>query len=91
MIIRRSIVRLLSPEHMRGRIASVSWIFIGASIGLLVFIPFATKIKKEGDVQGHLTLLDFTYKKFGRRNTTLAASLFLVVFLMIILGTDCVQ
>ncbi|MFA5059556.1 MAG: MFS transporter [Candidatus Omnitrophota bacterium] len=31
MIIRRSIVRLLSPEHMRGRIASVSWIFIGAS------------------------------------------------------------
>ena len=65
---------------------SVFWIFIGASIGLLVFIPFATKIKKEGDVQGHLTLLDFTYKKFGRRNTTLAASLFLVVFLMIILA-----
>jgi MFS family permease len=31
MIIRRSIVRLLSPDHLRGRISSVSWIFIGAS------------------------------------------------------------
>lgn len=37
MIIRRSIVRLLSPEHMRGRIASVSWIFIGASNELGAF------------------------------------------------------
>ena len=31
MVIRGAIVRLMSPEHMRGRIASVSWIFIGAS------------------------------------------------------------
>ncbi len=31
MIIRRSLVRLFSPDHMRGRVASVSWIFIGAS------------------------------------------------------------
>ena len=31
MVIRRSIIRLHSPEHMRGRIASVSGIFIGAS------------------------------------------------------------
>jgi MFS family permease len=31
MIIRRSILRLLSPDHMRGRIAAVSWVFIGAS------------------------------------------------------------
>lgn len=31
MVIRRSILRLMSPENMRGRIASVSWIFIGAS------------------------------------------------------------
>lgn len=31
VIIRRSIVRLLSPEHLRGRIASVSMIFIGSS------------------------------------------------------------
>ena len=31
MIIRRSIVRLLSPDYMRGRIAAVSWVFIGAS------------------------------------------------------------
>jgi MFS family permease len=31
MVIRKSIVRLESPEHMRGRIASVSSIFIGAS------------------------------------------------------------
>jgi MFS family permease len=31
MVIRGAIVRLKSPEHMRGRIASVSWMFIGSS------------------------------------------------------------
>jgi MFS family permease len=31
VIIRRSILRLLSPEHLRGRIASVGMIFIGSS------------------------------------------------------------
>lgn len=31
MVIRRSIVRLLTPDHLRGRVSSVSWIFIGAS------------------------------------------------------------
>lgn len=37
MIIREVIVRLFSPEQMRGRIASVSWIFIGASNELGAF------------------------------------------------------
>lgn len=37
MVIRRSIVRLLSPDHMRGRISAVSWIFIGASNELGAF------------------------------------------------------
>jgi len=36
---------------------SAFWIFIGACVGLLVFIPFAAKIKKEGDAQGYLTML----------------------------------
>jgi MFS family permease len=31
MIIRSVIVRLASPEHLRGRIASVNWLFVGAS------------------------------------------------------------
>lgn len=31
MVIRRTILRVMSPEHMRGRIASVSSIFIGSS------------------------------------------------------------
>lgn len=31
VVIRRSIVRLLSPQHMRGRVASVGMVFIGAS------------------------------------------------------------
>lgn len=65
---------------------SAFWLFIGASIGLLVFIPFAVKIKKEGDMKGHLTLLDFMYSKFGRKNTTIAASLLLIVFLLLIIG-----
>ena len=37
MVIRRSIVRLLSPDDMRGRISAVSWIFIGASNELGAF------------------------------------------------------
>jgi len=31
VVIRRSIVRLLSPKHLRGRIAAVGMVFIGAS------------------------------------------------------------
>ena len=31
VVVRRSVLRLLSPESMRGRIAAVNWIFIGAS------------------------------------------------------------
>jgi len=37
MIIREVILRVLSPEAMRGRIASVSWLFIGASNELGAF------------------------------------------------------
>lgn len=37
MIIREVILRVLSPEEMRGRIASVSWLFIGASNELGAF------------------------------------------------------
>lgn len=37
MIIRRSMVRLLSPDHLRGRIASANWIFICASNELGAF------------------------------------------------------
>ncbi|MEZ4657643.1 MAG: MFS transporter [Caldilineaceae bacterium] len=37
MIIREVIMRVLSPEQMRGRIASVSWLFIGASNELGAF------------------------------------------------------
>ncbi len=37
MVIRRSLVRLLSPDDMRGRIASVSWIFVCSSNELGAF------------------------------------------------------
>lgn len=37
MVIRRSMIRLLSPDHMRGRISSVSWIFVCASNELGAF------------------------------------------------------
>lgn len=37
MVIRRSMLRLLSPEHMRGRVAATSWIFICASNELGAF------------------------------------------------------
>jgi len=31
MVIRRSMVRLLSPDHLRGRIAAANWLFICSS------------------------------------------------------------
>ena len=37
MVIRRSMMRLLSPDHMRGRISAVGWIFISASNELGAF------------------------------------------------------
>ncbi len=37
MVIRRSMVRLLSPDHMRGRISSVGWVFVCASNELGAF------------------------------------------------------
>ncbi|MBI1882865.1 MAG: MFS transporter [Chlamydiae bacterium] len=37
VVIRRSMIRLLSPDHLRGRIASVGWVFICASNELGAF------------------------------------------------------
>ena len=37
MIIRNTILRVLSPERLRGRVASVNWVFIGASNELGAF------------------------------------------------------
>ncbi len=37
MVIRRSMIRLLSPDEMRGRISSVSWVFVCASNELGAF------------------------------------------------------
>ncbi len=37
MVIRRSMLRLLSPDHLRGRIAAASWIFICSSNELGAF------------------------------------------------------
>lgn len=37
MIIRNTIVRVMSPERIRGRVASVNWVFIGASNELGAF------------------------------------------------------
>jgi hypothetical protein len=37
MIIRTSIVRIFTPDALRGRVSSVSWVFIGASNELGAF------------------------------------------------------
>ena len=37
MVIRSTILRVLSPERIRGRVASVNWVFIGASNELGAF------------------------------------------------------
>ncbi len=65
---------------------SAFWIFIGAAIGILSFIPFALKVKKEGDKKKHYTMLDFLYSRFGKTNITIAAALLIVMFLTIIIS-----
>ena len=37
MVIRRSMVRLLSPDHLRGRIAAANWVFVCSSNELGAF------------------------------------------------------
>ena len=45
VVVRKSIMRLMSPEHMRGRISSVMWIFIGSSNEIGAFESgFAAKL-----------------------------------------------
>ena len=45
MVIRNTILRVLSPERIRGRVASVNWVFIGASNELGAFESgFAARI-----------------------------------------------
>jgi MFS family permease len=45
MVIRATILRVLSPERIRGRVASVNWVFIGASNELGAFESgFAARI-----------------------------------------------
>src|SRR5262249_35208711 len=45
MVIRQTILRVLSPERIRGRVASVNWVFIGASNELGAFESgFAARI-----------------------------------------------
>ncbi|MEK6928689.1 MAG: hypothetical protein AABW65_01900, partial [Nanoarchaeota archaeon] len=65
---------------------SAFWIFIGVAVGILAFIPFAIKIKKEGDIKGHYTMLDFLNEKFGKGNIIIAAGLLMLMFIAIILA-----
>ena len=64
---------------------SAIWIWVGSSLGILVFIPFAKKLKVAGDREQHYTMLDFLYSKFGKKNNLIAASLLFFGFLTLIL------
>ena len=45
VVVRKTVMRIMSPEHMRGRIAAVNWIFIGSSNEIGAFESgFAAKI-----------------------------------------------
>lgn len=64
---------------------SAIWISVGSCLGIIVFIPFAKKLKAAGDEEQHYTMLDFLYSKFGKRNNVIAASLLFLMFLTLIL------
>ena len=45
MVVRKTVMRMMSPENMRGRIAAVNWVFIGSSNEIGAFESgFAAKL-----------------------------------------------
>lgn len=66
--------------------ASAIWLVISASIGLLVFIPFALKLKREGDKNGYYTLLDYFSHRWSRFNLVFSAALLLSVYFCLIIS-----
>jgi solute:Na+ symporter, SSS family len=44
---------------------SAIWIFIGAAIGYLLFLLFAIKLKKEGDLHDYHSVADYFYYRYG--------------------------
>lgn len=66
--------------------ASALWLVVSVSIGLLVFIPFAVKLKREGDKKGHYTLLDYLSDRWGRANLVISAVLLLLIYFCLIVS-----
>lgn len=71
--------------------ASAIWLFVSASVGLLVFIPFALRLKREGDRKGHYTLLDYFSGRWNKFNLIFSAVLLLVFFFFLIVAETIIE
>ena len=60
---------------------SAIWTFAGIAIGYVLFIPFALRLKKEGDINDYYSIADYFYHRYGVRTGRLvAATAFLILF-----------
>jgi Na+/proline symporter len=44
---------------------SAMWLYIGATIGLVLYLLFAIKLKKEGDKHNYYSIADYFYHRYG--------------------------
>ncbi len=61
-------------------------VFVGTAIGFLVFIPYAIKLKRQGDKKQYLTLSDLIFDKFDKKTGTLSAGILFIVYVGILLN-----
>ena len=61
-------------------------VFVGTSIGFIIFIPYALKIRKAGEEQEFFTLSDWFYSKFNKSVGLLSAIILFVVYFGMLLN-----
>lgn len=59
---------------------SALWIYIGVAIGYLLFLRFATMLKKEGDRHNYYSMADYFHKRYGYFSGKLVAVVMLLIF-----------
>ena len=61
-------------------------VFVGTSLGFLIFIPYAKKLRRIGATQKFYTLSDWFYHKFGKGPGALSAAILLFVYFGMLLN-----
>ncbi len=60
---------------------SAIWVYIGTALGFSIFLLFAIKLKKEGDLNNYYSIADYFYKRCGQFTGMFVSILMYVLFL----------